>query len=94
MDGLRLLHEARLTDLTVSTDGQRLTMRGPARLAPVAQQLVGQKQAVMDAWELYEERLSIILDSEELSHDEAVALAWMCLGYPAVSQGQQQEVAA
>ena len=49
MDALTLLRDARRAGLEVSTRGQRLVVRGPRRLEPVAEQLLAQKSAVVKA---------------------------------------------
>ena len=52
MDGLKLLREAESAGLAVSTDGDELIIRGPARAGQVAEQLLEHKAAVMAALEM------------------------------------------
>src|SRR6266446_5277057 len=49
MDGLKLLQRARAAGLIVSAHGDILTIRGSAQAEPVAQELIANKRAVLDA---------------------------------------------
>jgi len=49
VDGLRLLARARATGLRVAEDGGRLVVRGPRSGAPVAEELLAAKGAVLEA---------------------------------------------
>ena len=47
MDSIALLDVARKVGLQVTTDGQRLIVRGPKQAEPLARQLLAQKAEVM-----------------------------------------------
>jgi hypothetical protein len=79
MDGLALLHRAYTAGLQVAVDGERLIIRGPKRLAALAEQLLVHKAAIMDAWEVFEERAAIMEFDGGLPHAEVERLAWECV---------------
>ena len=49
MDGMTLLEEARAAGLTVTTDGDRLRIRGPRSAEPIAQKILRHKADVLAA---------------------------------------------
>jgi hypothetical protein len=49
VDGLTLLADARRAGLRVACDGERLVVRGPRRLEPVARTLIAEKPAILRA---------------------------------------------
>lgn len=49
MDGLTALARARAAGLAVTADGDRLTVRGPKRLEPLARELLARKAEVLAA---------------------------------------------
>ncbi len=49
MDGLMLLRQARLAGLHVRGDGDRLVVRGPRRLEPIARTLLAEKPRILRA---------------------------------------------
>jgi hypothetical protein len=79
VDGLALLTEARTAGLHVHAEGERLIVRGPKRLAALAQQLLSHKTAILEILELFEERAAIMEYDGGLPRAEAERLAWACV---------------
>jgi len=79
MDGVALLTEAYASGLQVRTEGERLIVRGPKRLAALAQQLLSHKAAILEILELFEERAAIMEYDGGLPRIEAEQLAWACV---------------
>lgn len=79
MDGVALLTEAYAAGLQVHAEGERLIVRGPKRLAALAQQLLSHKAAILEILELFEERAAIMEYDGGLPHAEAERLAWVCV---------------
>jgi len=95
MDSLALLINAHAAGLQVRAEGERLIVRGPKRLAGLAQQLLSQKAEVLEALEVFEERAAMAEYCGGLSRAEAEQLAWQCVlgvvsGQPPL-QGQPEE---
>jgi len=76
MDSLALLIHAHAAGLQVRAEGERLIVRGPKRLAGLAQQLLGQKAEVLEALEAFEERAAMAEYGGGLPRAEAEQLAW------------------
>jgi len=79
MDGVEVLTEAHAAGLQIHMDGERLIMRGPKRLASLAQHLLSHKAAILEILELFEERAAIMEYDGGLPHTEAERLAWACV---------------
>ena len=79
MDGVVLLTEAYAAGLQVCAEGERLTVRGPKRLAALAQRLLSHKVAILEVLELFEERAAIMEYDGGLPRTEAERLAWACV---------------
>ena len=79
MAGIALLSEALAAGLQVYMDGEQLIVRGPKRLAALAQQLLSDKEEVLTLLELWEERAAIMEYCSGLSRPEAEARAWQCM---------------
>jgi hypothetical protein len=79
MDGVALLAEAHTAGFQVHAEGERLIVRGPKRLAALAQHLLNHKAAILELLELFEERAAIIEYDGGLSRLDAEQLAWTCL---------------
>lgn len=90
MDSLELLQQARLAGLTVITAGDKLVVRGPRRLAPLAEKLLANKAQVLEAlwltslspddlpieWRItWDERAAIMEYDGGLPRERAEALA-------------------
>jgi hypothetical protein len=63
----------------VHAEGERLIVRGPKRLAALAQQLLSHKAAILEILELFEERAAIMEYDGGLPRAEAERLAWACI---------------
>ena len=79
MDSLALLIKARAAGFQMRAEGERLIVRGPKRLAALAQELLRHKAKVLDLLEEWEERASIIQFDGGVSREEAERLAWQCV---------------
>jgi hypothetical protein len=79
MDGVALLTEAYAAGFQVRAEDERLIVRGPKRLAALAQQLLSHKEEILKVLELVEERTAIMEYDGGLSRAEAERLAWGCL---------------
>jgi hypothetical protein len=76
VDGVMLLSEAHAAGLQVHAEGARLIVRGPKRLAVLAQQLLNHKAPILDILELFEERAAIMEYDGGLPRAEAERQAW------------------
>ena len=76
MDGIALLTEAHAAGLQVRMHGEYLIIRGPKRLAALAQQLLSQKGAILTLLEAWEERAAIREYDGCLPRQEAERRAW------------------
>ena len=79
MDGVAVLSEAHAAGLQIHMDGERLIMRGPKRLASLAQHLLSHKEEILGALEWWTERAAIIEFDGWLPREEAERLAWACI---------------
>jgi hypothetical protein len=79
MDGVALLTEACAAGLQVHMDEERLIVRGPKRLATLAQQLLSHKEEILTLLDAFEERAGIMEYYAGLSRPEAEQLAWQCV---------------
>jgi len=79
MDSLALLINARAAGFQLHAEGKRLLVRGPKRLAALAQELLRHKAQILDLLEAWEERASIIQCDGGVSREEAERLAWQCV---------------
>ena len=96
MDGVALLTEARAAGLQVRMHGEYLIIRGPKRLAALAQHLLSHKEEVLTILEAFEERAAIAEYCGGLAREDAEQLAWQCVllshdgcaacGYPDTAQ--------
>jgi hypothetical protein len=92
MDAVALLRQALAAGLVIRGDGTgRLHVAGPKRLATLVQQLHQHKDAVLDVWEVFEERAAIMEYDGSLPREEAERLAWDCLCGEAVAISYEQE---
>jgi hypothetical protein len=60
MDCLSLLVEARAAGLTLTVEGERLTLRGPKAAESLARHLLARKDEILALGERYEERAAIL----------------------------------
>jgi hypothetical protein len=60
MDCLTLLVEARAAGLTLTVEGERLTLRGPKTAESLARRLLARKDEILALAECYEERAAIL----------------------------------
>jgi hypothetical protein len=77
MEGIKFLAEAQAAGLQVRRDGDQLIIRGPTRLAVLAQQLLSRKGAILALLEEWEERAVLREYDGGLPRAEAEALAWI-----------------
>jgi|RhiMetdeSRZDD1v2_1073273.scaffolds.fasta_scaffold2246277_2 hypothetical protein len=82
MDGVALFTEARAAGLQVRMHGEHLIIRGPKRLAALAQQLLSHKEEVLTILEAFEERAAIAEYCGGLTREDAERLAWQCVLAP------------
>ena len=76
MEGVALLMTAYATGLQVRMDGEQLIIRGPTRLAALAQQLLSHKGAILALLEAWEERAALREYDGCLPRQEAERRAW------------------
>ena len=79
MEGLTLLAAAHATGLQVRVEGEHLIVRGPKRLALLAQQLLRHKDEVLAIVETFEERAAMAEYDGGLSREAAERVAWQCV---------------
>jgi hypothetical protein len=79
MDSVALLTEACAAGLQVHMDEERLIVRGPHRLAALAQQLLSHKEEVLTILEAFEERAALMEYDGRIPRTEAERLAWVCV---------------
>src|SRR5262245_40203808 len=91
MDGIALLAEARAAGLQMRVAGAHLIVRGPKRLAALAQHLLSHRGQVLTILEAFEERAAIAEYGGALSRTTAEGLAWQwVLGDRGDNQGREE----
>jgi hypothetical protein len=77
---VELLRQACAAGLHLAGDGHGgLTVTGKKRYTALAEQILDTKEAVLEAWEAYEERCALMEFDGGLPRVDAERLAWACV---------------
>ena len=91
MNTITLLRQGLEAGVRLQGEGTgRLIVSGPEPLAPLVDQLRQHTQAVLEAWEAFEERAAIIEYDGGLPRAEAERLAWECVCPRPVVSGAEE----